>query len=175
MTQRHGAPQVRHVAALSAWLWILTLVPAIAVAVVPDAAHTLRSHLAFALTPYGGSLGEVVEIATSNARVVLAIALAAWVRSQVPALSPVTDVLVGVIVLANTLLVGIAVGAYGLATVPWLVHLPVEWCALAVVLALQRADRRRTPNALAWSVTTAMALALVAVGALVEAYMTPQE
>jgi hypothetical protein len=154
---------------------LLTLAPAIAVAAIPGAAQALRSRLSFALTPYAGSIGEVLSIAASNARVVVAIALAAWVRSRQVALGPTTDVLVGLVVVANTTLVGIAVGAYGAASLPWLIHLPLEWTALAVVLVLHRPHGQRTRHTAACAVAAAVSLAFVGVGAFVETYLTPQQ
>lgn len=176
MTRRCSrAPRVRDVAVAAAWLWLLTLVPAISVAAIPGAAQALRSRLSFALAPYDGSTGELLGIAASNARVVVAIALAAWVRTRLPVLGPITDILVGLVVIANTTLVGIAVGAYGTASLPWLVHLPIEWGALAIVLALHRPHGQRTRHTAAWAVAPAVALVLIVAGASVETYLTPQQ
>ena len=164
----------RDVAVAAAALWLLTIMPAFAVAALPGASDAMQSRLAFALTPHGGSVRELVGIAETNARVVLALALAAWARPRLAGLRPPTDVLVGVIVGANALVVGIAAGAYGATALTWLIHLPIEWAALAVVVGLHRAARRQPLPTSHYTLMTAVALALVALGAIVETYLTPQ-
>ena len=164
----------RDIAAAAASLWLLTVAPAIVVATVPGASDAVRSRLAFALTPHEGSIPELLGIAGTNARVVLAIALAAWARPRAVGLGLPTDLLVSGIVGLNAVAVGVAVGAYGSRALPWLVHLPLEWAALAVVAGLHRFARRRTVRTLGCALVTAVAAALVGLGALTETYLTPQ-
>ena len=174
MTSLGARSLVREIAAAAASLWLLTIVPAIVVGALPGASDALRNRLAFALTPHEGSTPELLGIAETNARVVLVIALGAWARSRAPGLHLASDLLIGVIVAVNAVLVGVAVGAYGASALPWLVHLPLEWTALALVLGLHRVGRRRTIRARGCVLVTAVALALVGLGALVETYLTPQ-
>ena len=164
----------RDIAVAAASMWLLTIAPAVMVSTVPGASDAVRSRLAFALTPHEGSIPELLDIAETNARVVLAIALGAWARHRVAGVGLWTDLLVPVILAVNAVMVGVAAGAYGSRALPWLIHLPLEWTALAVVAGLHRVARRRTVATRDCALITAVALALVVVGALVETYITPQ-
>lgn len=174
MTGHERGSLHRAVARAAASLWLLTILPAIVVAALPGASHAARGLLAFALTPHEGSIGQLLGIVETNGRVVVALALAAWGRSRAAGLRLPADLLVGVIVSVNATFVGVAVGAYGARAVPWLVHLPIEWTALAVVVGLHRVARRGSLQTWVCALTTAAALALVGLGALVETYLTPQ-
>lgn len=175
MTQRATrADLIRRIAAATVCLWTMTAMCVVIVALVPGARPAVRALLAFALTPYPGTPQELVDIATTNTRVVLGIALAAWAPSRAPALRTPADLLVLTIVVANTAFVGSAVGAYAAEAIPWLVHLPVEWAALAIVVGLYATARRRHVSLTAWTAATTAALALVVAGALAETFLTPQ-
>lgn len=115
-----------------------------------------------------------LDIAATNGRVVLAIALGAWSASRLPALRPVVDLVTATVVLGNTVLVGVAAGAYGSAATPWLVHLPLEWAAIALVAGLHRLGHVQPLAALPAVKAATAALLLVGVGAAVETYLTPQ-
>lgn len=147
-------------------MWAATAVPAAAVAAVPGAAAAARDALRFQLVPAAGSAAELLDIAATNGRVVLAIALGAWSASRLPALRPVVDLVAATVVLANAALVGIAAGAYGTRAMPWLVHLPLEWAAIALVAGLHRLGRAQPLAAIPAVKAATAALLLVGLGAL---------
>ncbi len=168
------ASSCRDVAAASAALWSLTLIPAIPLLAAPDLAAEVRGALGFTLAPTPGTTSQVVDIAATNARVVVAIALAAWATIRLQCLRVPCDAVVAFITVANATLVGLALGAHGTAALPWLVHLPLEWTALSVVLGLYGHGRTRHLTAASAVWHAGLALTLVALGAGVETYVTPQ-
>jgi hypothetical protein len=70
----------------------------------------------------------------------------------------------------NAALVGAALGAHGTTAVPWLVHLPLEWTALALT-ATHYAGSRKAGATLG---PVANVAGLLTAAALVESYATPQ-
>ncbi len=154
-------------------LWLLTLTPAAVVAAGPGLAARSRDLLGFTLTSRPGSLAEAAGIAGTNARVLTAIVLAAYAASRAGALRPALDGLVGLVVMANAALVGTALGAYGLDGLPWLVHLPLEWAALAKALAVYLTARRRPLHSVRIARVLVVLVAFTAVAALLETYATP--
>lgn len=120
------------------------------------------------------SIGDALDILMHNLRVagwpLLCIALGlhrdGWTRD-------LGSILLSGFVAVNTSLVGAAMVVGGAAIWPYLVHLPVEWAALALsttawVLATDGdMDRRR----LAW--VTAGFVVLLAVAAVLETYAVP--
>ncbi len=148
-------------------MWGSTALAALAVAVVPGAAAETRNLLGFqldAITP--GTWGSAASYFATNVRVAGAILLASWARPKVGRGAPILDVLVFSIVCGNGAAVGVAIGAYGAPIMPCLVHLPLEWSALLLVVA---AYLCRGPEPLARTslVATAAAL-LLALAAAVE-------
>lgn len=126
---------VRGVAAAAGLLWLATLLAGLLVAVVPGAAPAVRNAFAFRLDiASSGTWNEAVGYFTTNIRVLGAVLLAAWARMRIGVLARVLDIAVVTLVTANVGLVGAAVGAYGVAALPWLTHLPLEWAALATVV-----------------------------------------
>ena len=155
-------------------LWTTTAAAAATVALSPPLADTMREALRFSLQPSSGSIDEALAITTANARVLGAVLLAALAVRAAPVLKPALDALVGLVVGANAVLVGIAAGTYGARALPWLIHLPLEWAAVGTALGLYAIARRRPPGhqELAGAgVTIATALAT---GAAAETYITPQ-
>ena len=74
----------------------------------------------------------------------------------------------------NALLVGTAVGAYGVSAMRWLPHLPLEWAALAVAAAAY-VDSRSGPARFSEALrTVVLAALLVGAAAAAEVYLTPQ-
>ena len=147
-------------------------VSALLVAALPGAPTAVRATLAFRLQPQVVTLADAVSLAATNAKaagLVLLGALAA--RDRVT--RTVFDVLLTVLLAGNMAIIGAALGAYGPQLLPWLVHLPLELAALAVPAAAYvcaRSARLRPCRLLA---TTALTVALLAVAALVETYLTP--
>ncbi len=136
------------------------------------AAH-VRGMLAFPLTPTPGSAGEVLDILTTNARVLGVIALAALSVRHVRSLALALDVLVLALAAGNATLVGAAIGAYGPQTAPWLAHLPLEWAALATTLAAYVHIRRGAPmRAHTAGILLVLTAVLLIAGAIVESFST---
>jgi hypothetical protein len=154
-------------------IWTATLLPAAIVALAGLGPAT-REALAFAPHPAPGNLHDALALTTNNARVVAALALAAWAADRAGPTRPAVDAMVLLITAANTTLVGVAIGAYGAAALPWLVHLPLDGTALAFGLAAYLAGRR-APMPLASALSTLLAaLALLLAAGLAESFLTPQ-
>ena len=154
-------------------VWGLTLAAAAVVAVAPGAAPAARDALQLRLEPSHGDWGDALDYLTTNARVIAAIFLAAWTRSRCGRLARPLDVLVGLIIVGNTSLVGVAVGAYGLRLTPWLVHLPAEWFAVAVALRWFLAAATQ-PCRVELAFAIPCAAAALALAAALETFATPQ-
>lgn len=139
-----GAAWVRAYAAV----WTLTLVPA---AVIALAGHPLtqpaRQLLELTLTAQNNAppqLAHVLGLAAHNIPIVswpLLLGVLGAHRNRLA--QHVTDGFVLVWLVANTLPVGAALGAYGVAVVPYLPHLPPEWGGLALGVSGWLAQRRR--------------------------------
>jgi hypothetical protein len=153
-------------------IWAATLLAAVLVAVVPGAGALARA--AFALEPASASVGEYAAIASNNLRlVVIPVALAALGLARSPAGRVVGDALVAATLIVNGALVGAVVGGYGLALLPSLVHLPLEWEAFAVAAAAWGIARGRDASQAEDMPIAAASAALVLLAAAVEVYATP--
>jgi hypothetical protein len=151
----------------------LTLLAALTCATVPGWSSAARHAFAFDLSPQHVDVRDALHVFATNARFVIGIALAAWLAHHHHRLAAAVDVLVVAVVVVNVALVGAAIGAYRLAVLPWLIHLPVEWAAIAAAAA----DYRRA-RAGGWSwrdatSTTSVAVGLLAIAAVFETYATP--
>ncbi len=167
-------PLARPLAGCLAALWGTTLLAALATATTPQMAAHVKDTLALPLTPTPGSLGEVLDILTTNARVLGAIALAALSVRHARALAPALDFLVVVLAAGNAVLVGAAIGAYGPQTVRWLAHLPLEWAALATTLAGYLHIRRGAPmRAHTAGILFVLTAVLLIAAAVTESFSTP--
>jgi hypothetical protein len=136
--------------------------------------------LAPALAPGGrphptlhGSLGDLVSIAGTNARVLSAPFLLALFRFPSDRRScQLGDLLVVVLLGGNALRVGLALGRDRGALLPYLPQLPLEWLAAALAaaawLTLRTGARKRTGLAY-----VAAVLVLVAAAAAIETICTP--
>lgn len=155
-------------------LWLATLAPATAVALTPGAAATARSALNFPLQPAPPSLNEAAQIALTNARVAGAIIVCAYAVARCPAARRLLDPLLVAVVVTNAALVGIALGAYGRAALPWLIHLPLEWTALAMALTRYLSARRDSVSLIVLGRTGAIVAVVVAVAATMEVVLTPR-
>jgi hypothetical protein len=155
-----------------AWLTGATLLAALVATASPGLAAALREWLAFkpGSTPTG--FDQAIAIWLANLRVLgllLLAALAARERRLTPALNAVVAVVLG----ANVVLVGLALGAYGLPLLPWLAHVPLEWAALAVGLAAYARARDHSPCLPAVAKLGAAGAGLLALAASVEVWATP--
>ncbi len=128
-------------------VWTLTLVPA---AVIALAGHPLtlpvRQLLGLTLTAQNNAppqLAHVLGLAAHNIPIVSWPLLLGVLGAHSNRLARhVTDGFVLVWLVANTLPVGAALGAYGVAVVPYLPHLPLEWGGLALGVSSWLAQRR---------------------------------
>jgi hypothetical protein len=98
----------------------------------------------------------MVNASVTNARLIAAIALAGLLVQRVRAWRRPLDVTVTTLVALNTVAVGAAVGSGGRGVARELVHLPLEWAALAAAVVLYGLGRR---GALTWSTAARCAAA----------------
>jgi hypothetical protein len=160
--------QAARIAVAYALLWIITLLGEVIGKTAPALAPggPLRS------TPHGG-LGDLASIALTNARVLSAPFLLALFRFQDHRCTRrLGDLVIGGVLGANGLRVGLALGRWHDRLLPYLPQLPLEWLAAALAavswLALRTGVRR--PTALAY---LAAVLVLVIAAAAVETIATP--
>jgi hypothetical protein len=173
-TRAPTAPRgVRHpVALLGLIILALTLVAAAASALWPELGPDRRPHATLHGTP-----AEALSILVGNARTLaLPLLLSAGRWHTHPSTRLIGDLLVVVLVSANAVSVGLALGRYPTALPAYLPHLPLEDGALAIAAGawlarrLPTPDRRPRPGLLACASLT---LALAALAALVETYAVP--
>jgi hypothetical protein len=149
----------------------VTLSAALVAAATPGLATALRRWFAFEPEPVA-AIAAAFTVWLANMRVlglVLLAALAARERRLVPAL----DLAVAVVLGDNVAVVGLALGAYGLALLPWLAHVPLEWAGLAVGLAAYARARDHTPCLPAVAKAGAAGAGVLALAAVVETWATP--
>jgi len=129
-------------------VWIATLAPAATVALVGQplvlpARHLLALALSARRNP-PPQVGHVIELAAHN------IPIASWPlllgvlgahRNRLA--THVADGVLLACIIVNTLPVGVALGAYGGAVLPYLPHLPMEWGGLALGASAWLARRRQ--------------------------------
>ncbi len=160
-----------------------TVVAGIALAVVVRllCAPSVKAWLGFTFPGVPATFGEALQIFRANLPLImggLAAALAVgWRGVDAEASAPwrgvrlVCDLIVGLIVARNVVVVGAAVGAYGVPMVRVLLpHGPLELLSLCLLLALYL-QARRTPLAVAQALrVVAVAAAMLALAALLEAF-----
>lgn len=157
----------------TAALLLVTVTVAAFAAAVPGAPSELREGFAFSLEEgHGGSLSEALTYFATNARVIAALLVAAWVRPRITA-GVLLDAAAAAVVGINVVVVGLALGAYGFHAIPWLVHLPFEWAALGAASTAIAASRRRRLSTAALGGIAGSAGLLLAVAASMEAWATP--
>lgn len=154
-----------------ALLWAATLAVALAVAVIPGVVPAARDAFAFRLdVERAGTWREALSYFLANLRVVAALVLAAWARQRSRAFRPLLDALIVAAVASNAAVVGAALGAYGIAAASWLVHLPLEWAAVALPLAAAHAPESGGPSSADALACCLACIALLAAAAVVEAF-----
>ena len=166
--RRSGRPRRARIALAFALLWIITLLGAVIGTAAPALAPGGRPH-----PTLHGSLGDLASIAATNARVLSAPFLLAFFRFPAHRRTRrLGDLLIGGVLGANALRVGLALGRWHARLLPYVPQLPLEWLAAAVAavswLALRTGVRRQT--ALAY---LAAVLVLVVAAAAVETIATP--
>ena len=160
-------------------------VPTAAVAiVVVTALAALASAADPALGPGGdphpalhGTLQEAVSIFAANGRLLivpLLLVAGRWPTGRVA--GPLGDVVVGAVLVVNPVTIGLALGRFPTALLPYLPHLPLEDAALAAATGAWLSRRLRTAPGRpvrslagygAWTFT------LTAVAALTETFLVP--
>ncbi|MCW2953203.1 MAG: hypothetical protein JWQ48_2373 [Conexibacter sp.] len=160
---------------------IAIALPAMLVAAIPGAAAAMRRFYGFTLKPSPGSLHQAAGFFLTNGRTALVVLLGATLTAALPhgrrGWLIVTAVLDAAIVIAlgmNLVLVGGALGAYGLHGVRWMPHLPLEAAGITVAIAVYleaRTTRRLTIRS--GVAAAAVTLSLLAIAALVESYLAP--
>ena len=148
-----------------------TCAAAIAVATIACAsvhvvggADDARVWFAFDFPTLHGEFGDAAEIAAHNLRLVAAPYLATVVVRAAPRARRITDVALGLVLVANAALVGAAVAAYGAELAPILVpHVLLELLAFSVAGGVYRAGSRSVP------VTTGISAAATTVATLLAA------
>lgn len=164
---------LRPAAHATAVLWITTFAVAVLTATVPGAPAALRDAFGFRLADHRGvSLADAATYFTTNLRVTTSILVAAWVRPRCPA-AALLDLTVAVMLAANVALVGAVLGAYGVAALPWLIHVPVEWAAVGVAVGGYAAARRRGIGLVGLAYSFFLAVVLLAAAASIETWWTP--
>jgi len=168
-TRTRPARNSLRIALAYAGLWTITLLGAAIGTAAPTLAPGGRPH-----PTLHGSLGDFVSIAETNARILSAPFLLALFRFPAQRTTRrVGDLVIGVVLGANALRVGLALGRWHARLLPYLPQLPVEWLAAALAaaswLALRTGVRRRTAFAY-----LAAVLGLVIAAAAVETIATPQ-
>lgn len=163
----------RAIAAVYGAAWALTLLPALLVAVIPEADELIRHLLGLELRPHPAGLGPVVGIAARNTATcaIPLLVLALRLRGRRGRL--VADIALAALLVVNVVQVGVALGAYGPGLLPWLLHLPIEWGALAVAFGAYVAHRRRPIRVAELARVGLVLQVLCLVGAVVEIYTTP--
>ena len=149
-------------------LWIVTLLGAAVGAVAPELAPAGLPH-----PTLHGSLGDVASIAGTNARVLSAPFLLAFVRFPAHRRSrQLGDLMIATVLGANALRVGLALGRWQFRLLPYVPQLPLEWLAAALAAAawLNLRSRSRRPTAFAY---LAAILIVTFVAAGVETLATP--
>jgi hypothetical protein len=148
----------------------LTLLASIAGAVDPSLAPSGHPHPTLRGTP-----GEALSILEHNVRALgapLILALARWGRGRATRL--VGDTIVTAIVVTDTTVVGLALGRFQLALLPYVPQLPLEWTALTLAVCTWAADRRGRRNIRTISRYAAGTIAFTVVAALLETFAVPR-
>jgi hypothetical protein len=149
-----------------------TVLAAAVAAGIPGLAAELRAWFAFEPGTWSVGAGEALAIWLTNLRV-LGVLLFAALAAREPHFVPGLDAVVALVLGANAALVGLALGAYGLALLPWLIHLPLEWAGLAVGLAAYLSSRHHTLCLRRLAHAALAGTALLALAAAVETWATP--
>lgn len=151
----------RRIATVTAAVWLATAAGALLEPIVPGLAPGGHPHPTLEPTFVAGA-----GILATNLRVLAApYLLAAFRWTQHSRTRTLGDVIVAVVVLENTLAVGLAIGRYGGQLVAYLPQLPLEWAALATSAAAwitARADRQVRPLVASAAVTFALTVAAAA-------------
>jgi hypothetical protein len=158
--------------------WAATLAPATIVALVgePLAAPTRRL-LDASLAPEHNApphVGHVLVLATHNIPLgCWPLLLGVWGAHAKPSTRRWADRLVVAWLIVNTLFVGLTLGAYGTAAVPYFPELPLEWGGLALGASGWLVQRRRPLTVREGIGLFALVAGVLACAAVVETVAVP--
>lgn len=148
---------------IAALLHVAALLVALTVALAPGGSAAIRQLLALDLYPPSGTWVAAARIFVHNLLVLSPLLAGPWVVARLGhgrcLLLSYAAWHAGWAVLT----VGAAVGAYGPSLLPRLLHVPLEWVALAVSLAGLRSGQGARPAA-----ATCMCATLLMIGAIIE-------
>jgi hypothetical protein len=150
-----------------------TLLVAVAVAVMPGLGRHARAVLGLSFDPPAARFGDVAGIWLHNLCALSPALAGPAVVRLLRRGRRVLLVLVAGQAAVGVLSVGGALGGYGPPLLPWLVHVPVEWMALAVALQAFRSSRNNLSGWLPRSL--AAVCLLLGAAALLEVYATPHQ
>ena len=149
----------------------MTLAVAAIVAALPGAAPLLRDAFGFQPDVFvATSWSRSLDYFLTNVRCVMALLLAAWARPRSGSFAPALDLVAGATVTLNAAGVGLALGAYGLEAGERLVHLPIEWAALALATGAYVSHRRAPAPGLELAVIATRSCMLLAGAAVLEEF-----
>lgn len=162
--------------ALRIWIAILAIIAAVAgTSALPGVAARLRDALGFGFAGVPSTWPHVVDIAAHNAAIA-AVPLSAAVAVEHGAArrtSAISAVLVGLLI-ANSVAVGLALGAYGSrAAVSLAPHAPLEFAAFAVAGAAYMQTRRHAVGLRSLAGVAAVVLLPLVVAAFLEVFVSP--
>jgi len=159
-------------------IWAATLAPAALVALAGGTLVTpVRRTLALALTPARNpppQVGHVLALAAHNIPIgawPLLLGLAAADRHRLA--RHAADSVLTACIIANTLPVGAAIGAYGPALIAYIPQLPLEWAGLALGYGSWLVQRQRALSARERLVWLGLIVAMLLVGAMLESVAVP--
>jgi hypothetical protein len=131
-----------------------------------------RELLGFRFDPPARQPGEALRVAATNLRLVAAGLVAAWAVTSRPRLRLPFDITLALLLALNVGAVGLAVGAYGTRAVHAVaLHGPLELAAFALAGGAYLAAREGQLPSHDLIQAVVLVLALVALGAAVEAYV----
>lgn len=148
--------------------------PAVLVAAAPGLAEAVRDELRFELAGHAGSGPVAWSIFQNNLRVCMVPVLAALMAPLGWIARVIANGVTTVVVAANVALIGAAGGAYGTRLLPFLPHLPLEMLALGCGCVLLACSQRHGSSIGALGRVCLAIAVLLAAGAGIETYLTPQ-
>ncbi|HEY5195236.1 MAG TPA: hypothetical protein VIJ39_15380 [Solirubrobacteraceae bacterium] len=160
-----------------ALLWAFTLGGCVLVLVVPGGPSLARGLLPLTLTAAHNpppNLAGVLSIAANNTlRSVWPLTLGLLDAQRRRATRLLADGAVMANLLVSGLLVGGAVGGYGVRVLAFLPHLPLEWAGLALGAAGWTTDRGRRINQHERIMTVALIVIMLLCAAIIETRLVP--
>lgn len=167
--------ELRRFGLFYALAWGFTLTAALAALTLPGLAETVRGGLRLSLSAHAVNPADVLSIFARNALTfAIAPALAHILRPWRGGLWLTGgSAFLALVLVPNTLIVGLAAGAYGGRLVPFLPHLALEWAALAWSAATWSLSCTRELSGWTLFGLFLVNCPIILIAALVEVYATP--